>query len=140
MDFSLHSPSRLPLLFPFLGIPLSFYFGLSNSIVFYELLPKDPNADIIVFYQPSCPHCIAEVPVIRELVAMGYRVSAFNVLKHPDIARAYGVTATPTIYIPSTGVKLVGEQDLNSLLQALEGMEASEGEACSVEEPVCYPT
>ncbi len=119
---------------------MSFAAGLQNSIVFYELLPKDLNADVVVFYQPACPHCIAEIPTIRELVAMGYRVSAINVLERPDVAAEMGITATPTIYIPSTGIKLVGEQPLERILAALAGISSEEGEACSTEVQACSPT
>lgn len=122
----------------FLGLALSFALGLSNSILFYELLPHTADAEIIVFYQPACPHCIAEIPVIREL-SQKYRVSSINVLENPDLARKYGVTATPTIYIPSTGSKIVGEADYNKIVEALEKKGEWEGFSCSLEN-TCSPT
>ncbi len=123
-----------------LGLVASFAAGLQNSIIFYELLPKDLNADVVVFYQPTCPHCIAEIPTIRSLVSMGYRVSAINVFERPDLAAKVGVSATPTIYVPSTGIKLVGEQPLERILAALAGITSGEGEACSTEVQACSPT
>ncbi len=123
----------------------AFAAGLSNSVVFYELLPKDTNAEILVFYQPTCPHCIAEIPTIRKLISAGYSVSAFNVFEYPDLARKYGVSETPTIVIPKTGEKLVGEQDYESIVAALAGRlpwEAeSKGSACGIGgSTTCSPT
>ena len=120
-----------------LGIIISFAAGLSNSIMFYKFLPKDENAEIIVFYQPTCPHCIAEIPTIRKLVADGYSVSAFNVFKRPDLAEKYGITATPTIIITKSGTKLEGAQDYEVIVAAMKGFTSpwvSSGAACGVSE------
>ncbi len=114
----------------------AFMAGLSNSVVFYELLPKDTNADILVFYQLTCPHCIAEIPTVKKLIANGYHVSAFNVFEYPDLARKYNITATPTTVIPRTGEKLVGEQSYDSIVAALRGMlpweQTTAGNSCGV--------
>jgi len=121
---------------------LSFALGLSNSILFYETLPHEiPAEGIVVFYQPSCPHCIAEIPVIKRLVAEGYPVYSINALKHPEIARQFGVVATPTIVILPSGVTLVGEQSYEAIVKAYEeGIASSSGEACGVETYTCGPT
>lgn len=120
-----------------LGIVVSFVAGLSNSTMFYATLPKDENAEVIVFYQPTCPHCIAEIPTIKKIIADGHKVSAFNVFKHQDLARKYGVTETPTIVVPRNGTKLVGEQSYESILAAIHGTQswqttAQQGAGCSV--------
>ena len=130
-----------------LGLIASFALGLSNSTMFYALLPKDENADILVFYQPTCPHCIAEIPTIKRLVSEGYRVSAFNVFRYPQLTKKYGVTETPTIIIPKSRAKLEGEQDYNRILAAMHGtvqwyQKSKAGAGCSVnrEEITCSPT
>ncbi len=129
-----------------IGLALAFAAGLSNSIMFYEFLPKDLNADIIVFYQPTCPHCIAEIPTIKKLVADGYSVSAINVFKRPDLAEKYGVIATPTIIITRTGETLEGEQDYKTIVSALKNAKIPQwiksGATCSVKgvAGTCSPT
>ncbi len=128
-----------------LGMIASFVIGASNSVLFYETLPKDLNAEIIVFYQPSCPHCIAEIPTIKKLVAEGYSVSTFNVFKRPDLAEKYGITATPTIIITRKGKKLEGEQDYETIVSALKDAKIpswiKNGSACGVKEVgTCSPT
>ena len=143
MDFSLSKEMgpRWLIYLSVLGLPIFFALGLNNSTLFYETLPHDVNGDVVVFYQPSCPHCIAEVPTIKKLVSLGYRVSAVNVFQHPDLARAYGVESTPTIVVFPYGIKLVGEQDLNTILKALKGIHGEgSGESCSVGGSTCSPT
>jgi len=115
------------------GIPIAFLLGLQNSVYFYKTLPHHLDADVVVFYQPGCPHCVAEIPVIKKLVAMGYKVSAINVLENVEVAREYNVTSTPTLYIPKTHSYLVGEQSLEDILNALKStVNESGGGACSV--------
>jgi len=146
MDFSVSTEigPRWIILLAGLGIIISFAAGLSNSIMFYEFLPRDENAEILVFYQPTCPHCIAEIPTIRRLAAEGYSVSAFNVFKRPDLAEKYGIIATPTIVITKNGVKLEGEQSYEAIIAAINGTTnpwGSTGAACSVSEvETCSPT
>ncbi|NPA76455.1 MAG: thioredoxin family protein [Candidatus Diapherotrites archaeon] len=125
------------------GLAISFALGLSNSTVFFETLPKEQNADILVFYQPTCPHCIAEIPTIKKLVAAGYSVSAFNVFKYPRLAEKYHVTATPTIVITRTGEKLEGEQPYTAIISAIHGLSgtwAQNGEACGIGVNTCSRT
>ncbi len=126
-----------------LGLIGSFAYGLQNSIVFYTTLPSEvPERGILIFYQPSCPHCIAEIPVIKRLVEEGYPVYAINALERPDVASSFGVTATPTIVILPSGTKLVGEQDYETIVEAYEkGLaDAKEGAACGVETLTCGVT
>ena len=127
-----------------IGMLLSFTAGLSNSIMFYELMPKDENAEILVFYQPTCPHCIAEIPTIRRLVADGYSVSAFNVFKRPDLAEKYQITGTPTIIITKNGTKLEGEQSYDAIVAATKSSDnlwVHSETTCGVNEVgTCSPT
>lgn len=143
MEFSLSRDlgPRWVIYLSVLGLPIFFVLGLGNSVLFYESLPHDMNGDIVVFYQPSCPHCIAEIPTIKKLVSLGYRVSAINVFRYPDLARAYGVESTPTIVVFPYGIKLVGEQDLNTILKALKGIRGGgSGGSCSIGGSTCSPT
>ncbi len=125
-----------------LGIIASFILGLNNSVVYYETLPKTKDADILVFYQPSCPHCIAELPTIKRLVADGYRVSAFNVFKHPELAKRYNVTETPTLVVD--GHVLVGEQSYETIKDALNTNwvpgSGEKGKGCSIGGDTCSLT
>ncbi|MDN5358238.1 MAG: Thioredoxin [Candidatus Diapherotrites archaeon] len=150
MDFSLSTEMgpRWIMLLAGVGLILSFAAGLANSTMFYALLPKDENADILVFYQPTCPHCIAEIPTIQKLVSEGISVSAFNVFKYPELTKKYNVTETPTLVITKTGKVLRGEQDYETIKQALAGEKTElwgiSGSGCAVNKDntvgTCSPT
>lgn len=53
----------------------------------------DPEGKLVWFHGPSCAPCRAMHPAVR---ALGDRVIAVDVSEHLDLARAYGVMATPT--------------------------------------------
>ncbi len=144
MDFSLSNElgPRWILVIALLLFVLSFIVGTQNSVLFYEYLPhRIPEKGIVVFYQPSCPHCIAEVPTIKKLVTEGYPVFTINVLKHPDLAREFNVEATPTIVILPSHIKLVGEQSYASIVAAYEkGVASVANAACGVKTFTCGAT
>ena len=144
MEFSLSRElgPRWVLLLAGLGLVISFVLGTQNSVLFYEYLPHDvPSKGIVVFYQPSCPHCIAEIPTIKKLVSEGYPVYTVNVLKHPELAREFNVQATPTIVILPSRVKLVGEQTYNAIVTAFkEGIASTAGATCGVRASTCGVT
>ncbi len=112
---------------------LAFYLGTRQSILFYEYLPHSiPENGILVFYQPSCPKCIEEIPVIQRLVNEGYRVHTIDVYERPDIAALFGVTVTPTIVILPERTKLEGAVSYDDIMRAIkEGVEVK-GEGCEV--------
>ncbi len=140
MEFQVSRKSAKVPLILLAGIPLFFFLGVQNSIVFYLNLPKDvPSAGFLVFYQPTCPHCISEIPVLKELVKKGYRVSAVNVFERRDLAAEFNVTGTPTIVVFPGRIVLEGEQSLDTLVSALEGGQFSliEGGTCNTEGKTC---
>ncbi len=147
LDFSLSREMgpRWIIIVAGLGVLIAFALGLSNSAMFYAMLPKDENADILVFYQPTCPHCIAEIPTIKRLVSAGYKISAFNVFRRRDLVEKYGVRETPTIVISRTGSKLVGEQAYDRIVAATKKTKREENGTmggCSINRGAvtCSPT
>ena len=53
----------------------------------------DPEGRVVWFFAPHCRPCHAMRP---DIDALGDGVIAVDVTQHPDLARAYGVMATPT--------------------------------------------
>ncbi len=141
MRFEVKEKSRLPAVIAVLLFPIFFYLGLRNSIVFYEMLPKTPPKEgFLIFYQPSCIHCIEEIPEVKKLIKKGYKVSAVNVLEARELASEFGVKVTPTIVIFPQKIKVEGSvsaQRLEELARskALELFER--GSACSVGGETC---
>ena len=57
--------------------------------------PEDLDDVVLWFHSPTCGPCRAMEPAVRPLVHAG-KVRAVDVFEEPDLARSFGVMATPT--------------------------------------------
>jgi thiol-disulfide isomerase/thioredoxin len=69
---------------------------------------------VLFFYSDTCPHCIAEEPIVQRLMNESYNIVWENVAYHADEAIKLGVTATPT-FVASNGDKKEGEVSYDEL-------------------------
>jgi thioredoxin 1 len=76
------------------------------------------------FFSPSCPACRTQTPVIERLRRDNPNIFSIDASTSPDIARALGVLATPTVVIIENGMieqVLIGARSPNALERALPG-------------------
>ena len=57
--------------------------------------PGDLDDVVLWFHSPSCGPCRAMEPLVQELVDAG-KARAVDVFEEPDLARSFGIMATPT--------------------------------------------
>jgi thiol-disulfide isomerase/thioredoxin len=60
----------------------------------------DPEGRVVWFYGPNCGPCHAMRPAVD---ALGEQAILIDVSRHMDVARAYGVLATPTTVLVRGG-------------------------------------
>lgn len=64
---------------------------------------KQHDQALLYFYSPSCGPCRAMTPRIDQLAAQHGNVFKFDVAQSLDIARKFGVMATPTTVLVKDG-------------------------------------
>ncbi len=112
-----------------IGIFVS-YLGYSNNIYRYDLIsekgmPKDNF--ILVFYQPSCPHCVSELPIFYKLkYDYNYTIKAINIIEQPKFIKEFNLKATPTIilFFNNSSLRVEGEISLDQILKLINELKS----------------
>lgn len=112
-----------------LGIIIATIIGVNQNIHYFEIisvekLPEDNY--ILVFYQPSCMHCLKELPKIK-ILANKFPVKAINVIEHPEIVQKYEIRETPTLilFFNNKSTKIQGNIELDKIYSIIELMKKS---------------
>ena len=101
------------------------------------------NVVVWFFYQKNCPHCHAQAPVVREVMSKRKDVEVYkiDIRKYPELAREYGIKATPTLIFNYNGrqERIEGYLDYGKFIHVVDSIKSgkdvgvvSEG-ACGVE-------
>jgi len=88
--------------------------------------PLGPNERaMLYFYGPHCGACKAMTPVVSSMSETRDNVYVVDISEHPQLTRAFGVMATPTVMLVNKG--LVSQVRVGALSQAkLEKMLSSD--------------
>lgn len=77
---------------------------------------------LVCFHNRQCHTCKAMTPVVRKLAQTRKQLYPADVADHPQLARGFGLLATPTVFVVDngviTGVRL-GAQTEQQLLRLL---------------------
>ena len=73
-----------------------------------------PTGSVYYFYSDTCPHCIAQKPIVERLTNESYNIVWKNIAYHSDEAINMGVMGIPT-FVASNGDKKEGEVSYNEL-------------------------
>jgi len=79
---------------------------------------------LVYFWSPTCGPCRAMTPAIDRVAAETGRVLKINVADSPDMARSFGVMATPSLAVVEQGViraLFVGARSENRIRTLLQG-------------------
>ncbi|MEM4396179.1 MAG: thioredoxin family protein [Candidatus Woesearchaeota archaeon] len=119
----------LVLLVLIFGIIITTIVGVNQNIHYFEVisvekLPEDNY--IMVFYQPSCMHCLKELPKIK-ILAKEFPVKAINVIEDPELVQKYEITETPTLilFFNNKSTKIKGNVELKNIYSLIELMKNS---------------
>jgi thioredoxin-like negative regulator of GroEL len=106
-----------------------------NDIEWEKLVERNEKPVFVMFYSPSCTHCIRIMPSVEDLAKdFGTEVSfvKLNLLRFDYIGERYGVMATPTFIFFCGGKPVqtrVGAIFPVMLKKMVEEM-ITQGEAC----------
>ncbi|KAF5082457.1 thioredoxin family protein [Methanospirillum sp. J.3.6.1-F.2.7.3] len=106
-----------------------------NDIEWEKLVERNEKPVFVMFYSPSCTHCIRIMPSVEDLAKdFGTEVSfvKLNLLRFDYIGERYGVMATPTFIFFCGGKPVqtrVGAIFPVMLKKMVEEM-VTQGEAC----------
>jgi len=78
-------------------IPLLTY--LSSRRMVGKTIKRDrfgPEAQLLYFYNQNCGPCRQMTPIIEQLASQHDNVHKIDIAQTPEIAREYGIRATPT--------------------------------------------
>ncbi len=81
-------------------------------------------ARLYYFWSPHCGMCRAMTPLVGRLQEQRSDLVRINVLEAPDLAREFGVAATPTLVLVRDGrveKVLLGAQNETRILELLDG-------------------
>ncbi len=88
------------------------------------LIPPSYARQVLYFHSPHCGPCKAMTPVVERLQSRYPNLAKLDVAEHLDLARQFGVTATPTLIRIENGVirdvllGAVSEKKLEALLES----------------------
>ncbi len=77
---------------------------------------------LVEFWAPRCSPCKKLMPIVEQVAAAaGMRLAGVNCDEMPEVAKAYGVTSVPTLYLFRGGEPtLLKERTYRSLMDELE--------------------
>lgn len=76
--------------------------------------------ELLVFSASWCQPCQRLKPSILEIEDAGVQVTRVDIDQQPDLARKYGVTSVPTMFV-TVGDKTTRTQDINEVRRLLKG-------------------
>lgn len=97
-------PKKIYIIPFLLGLIFFAYLGFLNASSGFEEFNSNISEinssrfeGIIFFYQPNCPHCIEEIPLIHE-INKEIPVLAINIIDHRELISKYDIKKTPTVF------------------------------------------
>ena len=92
------------------------YLFFTNQSTTGQAIANDlpPTGSVYYFYSDTCPHCIAQKPIVERLTNESYNIVWKNTAYHSDEAVKLGVMAIPT-FVASNGDKKEGEVSYDAL-------------------------
>ena len=75
--------------------------------------------ELLVFSASWCQPCQRLKPAVVEIEATGVKVTRVDIDQHPDLARKYGVTSVPTMFV-TVGNKTTRTQDIDEVRRLLK--------------------
>lgn len=82
------------------------------------------GARLYYFWSPHCGMCRGMTPLIERLRATRSNLIQINVVESPQLARSFGIAATPTLVLVRDGLVkkvLLGAQSETRILELLDG-------------------
>lgn len=89
--------------------------GLTGKL---KELEREGSKGLVYFYSPSCHACKTITPIIQSMKTGHKNVFDINVADNFDIARIFGIKATPTTILVKDGViseVIIGARSKNDL-------------------------
>jgi len=99
-----------------------------NDQNFEEEVLKNEKLVLVIFWSPGCKPCLTMEPIIEELAKEfegRVEVGKLNIIENLEIAKKYGVPATPTLIIFKDGKpieKAVGLRPKQTLIDKLNSL------------------
>lgn len=70
----------------------------------FPQLETQSGCTLIYCFAPQCRPCLPMSREVDQLEAEGLPICRLDVQQHPDLAREYGIRATPTLIVVDNGV------------------------------------
>jgi thioredoxin 1 len=99
-----------------------------NDQNFEEEVLKSEKLVLVIFWSPGCRPCLTMEPIIEEIAKEfegRIEVGKLNIIENLEIAKKYGIPATPTIIIFKSGEPIeraVGLRPKQALIDKLNSL------------------
>jgi thioredoxin 1 len=97
--------------------------GRSVAAAAGELRDIDTARSLVYFYSEHCPPCRDMTPIVEQLASERERIHKVDVAGHRELARLFGVRATPMAFVVEEGRivrALLGAKRREALVKALD--------------------